>query len=154
MEKSCCFSGHRVLFDIPDLRKRLTEETEKLIGEGVTRFINGGALGFDLLAAEIVLSLRLNHNIRLEMALPCPEQDKTWHKRDRIRYNYILDNADKVTYVSDKYYRGCMLARNRYMVDNSEYCIAYLVNQYGGTYHTVNYALYCNKKVINIANLI
>ena len=154
MEKTCCFSGHRVLPDIQIIKTKLQEETERLIRKGVTLFLNGGAIGFDMLAAEVVLSLKPNYNIKLEMVLPCLNQDKAWNERNKIRYNYILNNADKVTYLSSDYYKGCMLLRNKYMVDHSEYCIAYLVNQFGGTYYTVNYALNNDKNVVNIANLI
>ena len=154
MGKTCCFSGHRILPDYKKLLPKLQEETERHIQLGVTHFLNGGAIGFDILAAEVVLSLKQKYNISLEMVLPCLDQDKTWNKKNKIRYNYILTNADKVTYLANQYYDGCMIERNRYMVDHSDYCIAYLVNQRGGSYYTVNYALKINKNVVNIANLL
>lgn len=74
------------------------------------------------------------------MALPCKEQDKNWKKKDKIIYRNILQKADKIIYVSEKYSNKCMLKRNRYMIDNSSYCICYLRYTKGGTVYTVNYA--------------
>ena len=40
------------------------------------------------------------------------------------------------------------------MVDNSTYCICYLVSQTGGTAHTVDYARKHNLNIINIADFL
>ena len=44
-----------------------------------------------------------------------------------------------------------MHKRNRYLVDNSRYCIAYLNQNTGGTYYTVNYAIDNHVQVINLS---
>ena len=44
-----------------------------------------------------------------------------------------------------------MQARNRYMVDRSYLCIAYMVRLKGGTLSTVRYAISEDVPVINIA---
>ena len=62
---SCAFTGHRVLED-KHLDKALKNEIEGMIKQGVTTFYNGGAIGFDLLAAETVLKLKKKHrDVRL-----------------------------------------------------------------------------------------
>lgn len=150
---TACFTGHRYIPDIDILVKnRIKKEIEKLIEKGVIYFGNGGALGFDTLVAQMVLDLKEKHpQIKLIMVLPCKEQDKFWSAKDKKIYAYILDRADKKVYVSENYYDGCMLVRNRYLVDNSGYCIAYLRKDKGGTAFTVNYALENELEVINIA---
>ncbi len=57
-EKNCCFTGHRKLpqYKINYIIKRLDHEIENLIAQGVTDFISGGAMGFDLIAASAILS--------------------------------------------------------------------------------------------------
>lgn len=153
-EKSCCFTGHR---DIPsgmycDIGRLIERYIEKLAERGYDRFICGGALGFDTLAAVSVINFRNMHGgIKLHLALPCPEQDIRWSKNDRILYRKILEAADETAVLSSSYTRGCMMVRNRYMVDNSSVCICYVEKSSGGSFYTMNYALKSGLRVINIA---
>ena len=123
-----------------------------LIEKGVTNFITGGALGFDTLAAETVLKLRDTRfpNITLSLALPCIEQTKGWNLHQKERYDEILKKANNIHYISKEYTPDCMMKRNMYMVDNSNYCIFYLLNTRSGTYKTVSYAMEQNLEIINI----
>ena len=54
---ACAFTGHRSL-EKDFSEKKLKEEIERVISMGVTDFYNGMAMGFDLIAAETVLSLK------------------------------------------------------------------------------------------------
>ena len=153
MDKVCCFSGHR---NIPMHKAKIIFETlqleiENLIKQGVDTFISGGARGFDCIAACIVVALKDVHpQIKLVFALPCKDQAKFWKKEDIALYNQLLKKADKIIYTSENYYNGCMHVRNRFMVDNSSYCICYLSQEKGGTAYTVNYAKKSGCKVINV----
>lgn len=103
----------------------------------------GGALGFDTLAARTVLRLKKEFpKIRLVLALPCPPEEQTlkWTNQQRGEYQEILEQADEVITLSPKYVDGCMLERNRYMVNNSVKLIHYLRSDRGGTKYTVKYA--------------
>lgn len=84
------------------------------------------------------------------MALPCLNQDKYWSDKQKAEYKSMLEQADKIIYVSKDYHNGCMLKRNRYMVDNSTYIISYCTKAFGGTYYTTKYALDNKKNVIHI----
>ena len=142
-KKTCCFTGHRQFINknVNDIRYSATREIEKLIKAGVTIFKAGGALGFDTVCAQQVLQLKEKYpDIRLELLLPCHRQERKWQTRDKRIYREILEAADEVTYLAEEYFDGCMQIRNRALVDNSDYCIAYLTRHYGGTYYTVNYA--------------
>ena len=57
--ETVCFSGHRAGVDLrlPALQRRLDKEIEQLIVRGITRFLVGGALGFDTLAALAVINV-------------------------------------------------------------------------------------------------
>ena len=123
-----------------------------LIAEGYSRFIAGGALGFDTLAAKAVLEAREKYpEITLHLALPCPEQTKMW-KPDQIRiYEEILERADSHEYVCEHYTRFCMAARNRRMVDCSSAVIAYYDGSgKGGTAMTVGFAEKKGLRIINV----
>ena len=122
-----------------------------LIDKGVLFYGAGGALGFDTIAAESVLELKEKYpQIKLILVLPCKDQTSGWYDSDVKKYNEILSRADKVVYTSERYYDGCMLKRNRYLVDNSGYCICYLKRNTGGTAYTVNYARQLGVFVYNI----
>lgn len=151
--KSCCFTGHRNLSS--DTRKQilpvLTEKIEQLISEGVAVFINGGALGFDTLAALTVLGLKNKYpNIKLKIYAPHKEQSSRWSDDNKKIYNYILSRADEVKFISEFMHSDCMQVRNRRMVDDSDCVIAYLRKTSGGSYYTVKYALMEDKKVYQI----
>lgn len=154
-EKTCCFTGHR---ELPTGwgRKKLAAKLEKAIVEqinnGIQFFGIGGALGFDTLAAQTVLSMKKKYpDIKLILVLPCLTQTKGWPSKDVEEYERIKAQADKVKYTSQEYYQGCMHKRNRHLVDNSSVCICYLTKERGGTAYTVNYAREQGIKVVNVA---
>lgn len=155
MEKTntCCFTGHRRLPNdkIARLTMRLEQEVDALIHRGVTHFISGGALGFDQMAASlIVIKKKMGSSIRLIFALPCRNQDALWHEEQKKFYHDLLDEADEIVYVSKEYTYDCMKKRNYYMVDRSAYCICAQIYETGGTAQTVRYAKEKGLKVINI----
>lgn len=153
--KACCFTGHR---EIPSLvrhalKKRTEDTVRSLAQKGIVYFIVGGALGFDTLAAKVVLRLKETElpHLRLLLAIPCEGQDKSWSEADRRIYAEIKSRADAVTVLSDSYYRGCMQVRNHYMVDHASVCVCYLTKESGGTVGTVRYAEKKGLTVINLA---
>ena len=150
--QTCCFTGHRDCKDDRRLRKRLKLAVTELITQrNVRYFCAGGALGFDTIAALCVIRLKKKYpDIRLILVLPCPEQDRYWSDRDKTVYKDIMEKADRVIYTSDRYTRGCMHIRNRCLVDNSAYCIAYCGKSEGGTYYTLNYAASKGLEIINL----
>ena len=155
IQKSCCFTGHRALAhaQIPLLNERLNATLRPLIEErGIVNFLAGGALGFDTLAAECVLSLKKDYpHVKLLLALPCPDQAVKWRKDAQERYERILAAADKHIYIAPAYTPSCMLERNRFLVDHSALCISYLrEGAHGGTAYTVAYA---QKKGLPCINL-
>ncbi len=154
-EITCCFSGHRLLpkESIEAIRKELSVVIDEYIKKGYTRFISGGALGFDLMAARLVAEKRKSDNeIRLIMILPCRNQHTKWSRRDRMEYEEVLTLADEVEYVCESYCTGCMHLRNKVMVDNSRVLMSYLTDYRGGTAYTVNYAKEKEKEIVNIAH--
>ena len=151
--KTCCFTGHRNLSesDILDIQQQLYIIIESLIKKGVIYYGCGGAIGFDTMAAETVLELKkIYPQVKLIMVLPCYDQDKYWPAKDKEKYVYINNQADKIVYTSKEYTSDCMLKRNRHLVDNSSYCICYLRNNTGGTAYTVSYA---KSKSLNIIQI-
>lgn len=133
---TCAFSGHRELGSDFNENK-LTEKIEFLIKKGVKTFYNGGAVGFDLISAEIVLKLKEKYDIKLVICVPFYGQEKWYLEKDKERYNRVLNMADEVVRLSDNYYKGCLLRRNDYMIERADCMLVYLKKDVGGTAYTV-----------------
>lgn len=162
MNTACAFTGHRPSkfpwrYDETDsrcvaLKEELTEQIAKLAEAGVTDFFSGMAEGTDIYCAQIVLELRRkNPALNLHCVLPCEGQADRWSDSARERYYTIVKQADFVDYVSRKYYDGCMLARNRRLVDQAGILLAvYNGERRGGTAATVRYARKAGREIIMI----
>ncbi len=140
---TCSFTGHRKIDrkHLYLLEEKLPKALALLIDKGYRNFCSGGALGFDLLAAKTVLSLKNQFpHIQLIMVLPCPEQDRFWTEAQRKLWSEILEKADQVIYTAEHYHKGCMQTRNRCLVDLASIVIAHLTSDSGGTKYTVEYA--------------
>ena len=152
--KTACFTGHRILSQkkIERIVKRLNTEIDRIIEQGITIFLSGGALGFDQIAASLIVSKKeQGADIRLIFALPCHNQDEKWTDRQKQLYHSLLNEADEIHYVSEEYTPDCMKKRNYYMVDNSAYCICAMTKDISGTGQTVRYAQQQGLQVINVA---
>lgn len=156
--KKVCFTGHRDLSadDISLIENRLPVLLDVLVRKlGAEDFYAGGAIGFDMLASFCVLSARdLHEGVRLHLLIPCANHDSKWSQADRLSHRTLLLEADTVSTLSPHYYRGCMHARNRALLDASELCIAFLREgeSGGGSFYTVSQAKRRAIPVINIAS--
>ena len=163
---SCCFTGYRPQkFPFPlsksderyvSFENSLISKISELISEGCLTFYTGMAMGFDIIAAECVLSvsaLMKNHAVRLICAIPFLDQAKGYPPEWKERYNNILAKADGAVLISDKYYPKCYYDRNRFMVDNSDFVLTWFDGSAGGTKNTVDYANWALRKVINICEV-
>lgn len=92
-EKTVSFTGyrtHKILRSTnePDIIKRLSEKKEQtiksLIDQGYTTFLSGMAEGFDMLAAEAVLRIRIKRpEIKLIVVIPFQGQELEYTLLDR-----------------------------------------------------------------------
>ena len=149
--KTCCVTGNRPQkfpWKYGKGRKHkkyladIARQIDDLLGYGYLHFISGGALGVDQDFAEAVLCAKeIHEQITLEIAVPCRAQDLRWSEADRLRYRSILERADKVVVLSERYTNSCMQRRNEYMVDKSDLALAYWNGEEsGGTWNTIKYA--------------
>ena len=151
---TAAFTGHR-WYDSSrkhSVRKKIEECVREAYINGITNFISGMAIGFDLLAAEVVLSLRHEcPSITLTAVLPFREQASRFNELNKCRYYKCLSQADDIVILSNDYTAKCYLERDRFMVEHSSLLIAcYDGRNRGGTFWTVNYAARIGKNVINI----
>ena len=153
--KTVCFSGHRMIPENQrsEIYNQLLITVSILIQKGYRYFGAGGALGFDTMAAQAVLTLKQSFpHIRLILVLPCRTQADYWCTHDKEIYESIKASADKIVYISKNYTHDCMRKRNQHLVNYSSLCLCYLKKTAGGTAYTVKYAKENNLQIINIAD--
>lgn len=160
-EKTCCFTGYRpskypFSFNSDNgmyrrLENDLLEAVFSMHKEDCRTFISGVAMGFDILAAEIVLLLKQHDSsVKLICAVPFREQSKTYTKDWKSRYKNVLESADEVKFVSEDYFQGCYFKRNKFMVDRSDFIITWFDGRKGGTSATLDYARKLGRGIINL----
>ena len=123
------------------LKRQIIEAVRTAAGEGYDTFLCGMARGCDLYFAEAVLAVKAEKpEILLEAWLPCPEQADRWAEDMRKRYRELLLRCDRVFLLQPEYSEGCMLRRNRAMVERADRLISVWDGTRGGTGATVRYA--------------
>lgn len=166
METACCFTGYRPKKFEFELRKnnpqyiqfenRLLSAIFSMPQKGCYTFYSGAAMGFDLIAAELVLLLKKslkNKTVKLICVVPFENQARNWPYEWKQRYKKVLNQADNVVLISKNYFLGCYQSRNRYMVDHSNYIITYFDGKNGGTKNTLEYARKNQLEIINLLDI-
>ena len=151
---SAAFTGHR-FYDFSQrvfIQERLTSAISEAYDHGIRNFISGFALGIDLMAAQLVQSLKCNlPGISLTAAIPFEGQAERYNIYDKRVYGRLLELADKVIVLIDCYYPRCFLDRDEFMVENASYLIAYYDGrEKGGTYYTIKKARARGIPIINV----
>ena len=151
-ETTCSFTGHRPeklpwRGDESDprclaLKERLAAAVEDAYDRGMRHFLCGMARGADFYFCDAVLELRERRSgVTLEAVIPCEEQAARWSERERERWFSLVGRCDGETMLQHHYDKGCMLRRNRYLVDHSSMLIAVYDGMLGGTMYTLSYAM-------------
>ncbi|MDO4932474.1 MAG: hypothetical protein Q4E63_07525 [Prevotellaceae bacterium] len=71
----------------------------------------------------------------------------------QAKYKTILGTVGDIVVLSERYYNGCLLKRNDYMVNHSSRLIAnHDGTDKGGTFYTVKKAGQNGLKVVNLYN--
>ena len=160
-EPTCTFTGHRAEklpwgYNENDprcrrLKRTLYDTIEAVYESGFHRFICGMAEGGDLYFCEAVLALREDHpDITLEAAVPFAGQAEHWGTAQRQQYESLLSRCDTVTVLQEHYSPGCMMKRNRYMVDHADLIIACYDGKSGGTLNTLRYAIGRDIQIVHL----
>ena len=106
--RSVAFSGHRrIPIEWQDsLRNAIKAKVGTLYAMGITDYYCGMAIGFDMLAAEVVLSLKATlPKLRLIAVVPYRGQPDAWSRSEQERHATILARADEVIVLSERYTR-------------------------------------------------
>ena len=155
---TCCFTGHRPeKLNVPAeiVIRKLIDAIEDAFSDGFIFYITGMAKGVDIWAAEAVLELKKEYpHIKLICAVPFEGFEKSWEIEWQDRYHQILQEADEVHYISDRYSRGVYQKRNEWMIDHASMVIAGYTGAAGGTRNTIEYAKKKKDYIIRLLELL
>ena len=159
----CAFTGHRPEHlpwgrDEDDPRCRalkilLRRTVQQVYDRGFRTFLCGMARGCDQYFAEAVLACRAAGTAPeaiLTAMVPCPSQKDGWSAEEQARYDALLAACSAVEVLEPVYTPGCMLRRNRYMVDHSALLIAVYDGMLGGTMYTLSYAMKQGLEIVTL----
>lgn len=137
------------------LRAVLYREIREAVTQGFYTFISGMALGYDTIAAEVVLVLREqlpDLGIKLVAAVPFEGQERKWPPAAQTHYRRLLEQADYVHTVCAPGFAAWKLhRRNQWIVDHSSLLLALWDGiKEGGTYNCVVYARRIGREVVTI----
>lgn len=136
--QGCSFIGHKSCPS--EIRNRLLDVLEQLIiNEKVDKFYVGTQGGFDKLGYEVLCELEVKYKINVFVVLAYLDKKhvNVYYKSEKTIY------PDELTKVPLRY---AIRKRNSYMINNSEYVIVYLNNQFSNTYGNVEEAIKKKKR--------
>ena len=147
----CTFAGHREIYVSNTLKEKLKKEIINLIEHhGVDTFYNGGKGGFDWLCAECIKELKKYYPfIKSYLILAYMPGKKNqfdaefYEKFDDTLYPEIEKTPPKFA----------IIKRNEWMIDRSDFLIAYVGHSWGGAYRTLEYAKRKKKNVKMLCGL-
>ena len=148
---TACFTGHRT-YD-GSRNEELARAVRKLYAEGYCCFLCGMAIGFDIEAAEVALSMREELTaLKIVAVVPFEGMQSGFSEEWRRRFDAILEHADSSIVLAPRYSSEVYAVRNNFLVNNSSACIAYFDGSKGGTAYTVRRAVKSLSHLINIYN--
>lgn len=149
--KYCTFAGHREVF-VSEIADKIDSEIEKiLMKDNAFAFFCGGMGEFDSMCAGAVRSAkRMNRDKNIRLILVCPYMSDSLNKYKEY-YETDYDDIIIPEEILESHYKSAITKRNRWMIDNSDYLIAYVRKDYGGAYNTLKYAQ--KKEGLTVINL-
>lgn len=151
-QKICTFAGHGEIYGENTLKEKLKKEIINLIGSYVVNtFYNGGKGQFDWLCAECVKELKKDYPlIKSYLILAYMPGKKNQFDTDFYkRFDDIL--YPEIEKVPPKF---AIIKRNEWMIDKSDFLIAYVDHNWGGAYRTLNHATKKKHKTTRIISIL
>lgn len=134
------FCGHRELYDEKEAKVWLERVTENLIVNGAEKFYLGGYGAFDRLAASVLAEQKKRYpQIELVLILPYLNRRKDISPCDSSLYPSLESVPKKLAIVR----------RNRWMVDQADVVVSYVLHSWGGAATTLEYAKQKKKRIIS-----
>jgi len=149
--KVCTFAGHREVYQA-NISEMLDEAISKIINtDDSFRFLVGGMGEFDGMCSSAVRRAKRkypNKEIRLELVLPYLTHELNENK---LYYETSFDDVVIPIELAGVHYKSAITKRNRWMVEQSDWLIAFIYRDFGGAYTTLRYAEKKGLQIINLA---
>jgi len=142
---TACFFGHRNIGSaiMPVLRAEIENH---IIEKDVDVFYIGNNGNYDSIVAAVLRELQEKHShISVYSILAYLPTDKDKHSIERHEKTIFPEGLELVPR------RFAITYRNRWMVEQSDFVITYVQQNYGGAYEAMKYAERKGKSIINIA---
>ena len=147
----CTFAGHREVYQA-NISEMLDEAIFKIINtDDNFRFLVGGMGEFDGMCSSVVRRAKReypNKEIRLELVLPYLTHELNENK---LYYETSFDDVVIPIELAGVHYKSAITKRNRWMVEQSDWVIAFVYRDFGGAYTTLRYAEKKGLQIINLA---
>ena len=149
----CTFAGHREVYQA-NIAEKLDEAISKIIAtDDCFRFLVGGMGDFDGLCSSAVRRAKRSNpekQISLELVLPYLTQELNENK---LFYETSYDDVIVPIELAGVHYKSAITKRNRWMVEKSNWMVAFVYRDFGGAYTTLRYAEKKGLQIINLAKL-
>ena len=133
------FCGHSQVPNGEGVREWLYQVVEELIREGMEKFYLGGCGEFDQMAAAVVRDLKQQYpEIISILIVPYLSRKSDSDLYDETIYP-PLENVPP---------RYAITHRNRWMVQESDFVVAYVTHDWGGAAATLKYARQKRKRIL------
>ena len=140
---TCCGFGHRDVFQ--NIDKELCEAVQSAVSIGCDVFYTGAMGDFDRCFSSAVRKQK--KNAKLVCVKPYMSNELNKNKQ---YYNNMYDDIIIPDELAFEHYKSAITKRNRWMIDNSDIVIVYVIKNYGGAYDAMRYAERQNKTVVKI----
>ena len=144
------FCGHSQYTGSGEDEERIISLLTEIIGDHNAELYLGGYGSFDSFARKCGRKYQETHpNIRLIFVTPYITID---YQKNHLDYN--KDLYDEILYpnLEDKPLKFAISYRNKWMVEQADYVIAYITHDWGGAYQTYRHAQRKKKPLFNISD--
>ena len=145
------FLGHREIYNRSSIYENIRNAIlNNIVPYEKIYFYCGGYGDFDNMCVEACHSLKRNV-IDCEIVYVTPYITATHQKQ--IKHLIDLNLYDSVIYppLENVFPRYAISHRNKWMIDQADFIIAYVKHEYGGAHTALQYAIKRKKTIINLA---
>lgn len=145
------FCGHSHFLGSAEREGEILALLERLVGDNEAELFLGGYGNFDEFAYACSKKFKERHpKVSLVFVTPYLTLD---YQKNHLEYKSRIYDSILYPEIEGKPLRFAITYRNRYMVEQADYIIAYIAHSSGGAYRTFKYAKKLGKEIYNIGSL-
>ena len=144
MGKTASFFGHADLErESTQIALKLRKSIVDLIEQGVDTFYVGNHGEFDILSSRIAVDLKIHYPQIQVIVVLCYPNELQYLKCEFT--DFIIPSE-----IESVPKRACIVKRNQWVVNHSDYIVSYIKYKIGGAYSVIQYAQKHHKKMVEI----